>query len=199
MKKLFLVILVLSIIYPLSILMSKDIKIPNFPKGTLKILQGDKELEIPIEIADTPELWSFGLMYRKDIPWDYGMLFVFETDERGAFWMKNTFIPLDIAFIDSKGKIFNIQRMLPCEDDECPIYTSPKPYRYALEVKAGFFEKFGFKEESSIKYYLLLTLPYSIYYNYYRRGSSSVGRASASQAEGRGFEPRFPLQFFVPT
>jgi uncharacterized membrane protein (UPF0127 family) len=92
-------------------------------------------------------------MYRKDIPWEYGMLFVFDQDERGAFWMKNTLIPLDIAFIDSDGKIFNIQRMIPCQGEDCPIYTSPKPYRYALEVKAGFFEKFGFKEGSTMRYW----------------------------------------------
>ena len=81
------------------------------------------------------------------------MFFVFEQDENGAFWMENTLVPLDIAFIDAEGKIFNIQRMFPCEGDECPIYTSPKPYRYALEVKAGFFDRFGFKEGSIIRYW----------------------------------------------
>ena len=126
-------------------------KIPNFSKGKLKIYDGDKELIIPIEIANRPELWSFGLMFRDDIPWEYGMLFIFPSEESGGFWMKNTYIPLDIAFIDSDKTIFNIQRMLPCNDDNCPVYYSPKPYRYALEVKAGFFERFGFKEGSKIK------------------------------------------------
>lgn len=128
-----------------------SIKIPNFPKGKLKIYDGEKELIIPIEIANKPDLWSFGLMFREDIPWEYGMLFIFPSDENGGFWMKNTYIPLDIAFIDSNKTIFNIQRMQPCYDDNCPIYYSPKPYRYALEVKAGFFERFGFKEGSKIK------------------------------------------------
>jgi len=126
-------------------------RIPDFPKGKLKIYDGDKELIIPIEIANRPELWSFGLMFREDIPWEYGMLFIFPNEESGGFWMKNTYIPLDIAFIDSDKTIFSIQRMLPCSDDNCPIYYSPKPYRYALEVKAGFFERFGFKEGSKIK------------------------------------------------
>lgn len=128
-----------------------DVKIPNFPKGRLRIYQEGKEIVIPVEIANKPELWSFGLMYREDIPWEYGMLFVFPSDEFGGFWMKNTLIPLDIAFIDSSKTIFNIQRMVPCTDDNCPIYYSPKPYRYALEVKAGFFEKFGFREGSKIQ------------------------------------------------
>ena len=126
-------------------------RIPDFPKGKLKIYDGDKELIIPIEIANRPELWSFGLMFREDIPWEYGMLFIFPNEESGGFWMKNTYIPLDIAFIDSDKTIFSIQRMLPCNDDNCPVYYSPKPYRYALEVKAGFFERFGFKEGSKIK------------------------------------------------
>jgi len=126
-------------------------RIPDFPKGKLKIYDGDKELIIPIEIANRPELWSFGLMFREDIPWEYGMLFIFPNEESGGFWMKNTYIPLDIAFIDSDKTIFSIQRMLPCSDDNCPVYYSPKPYRYALEVKAGFFERFGFKEGSKIK------------------------------------------------
>lgn len=126
-------------------------RIPDFPKGKLKIYDGDKELIIPIEIANRPELWSFGLMFREDIPWEYGMLFIFPNEESGGFWMKNTYIPLDIAFIDSDKTIFSIQRMLPCSDDNCPVYYSPKPYRYTLEVKAGFFERFGFKEGSKIK------------------------------------------------
>jgi len=151
-KGLFLISLMILMMYP-SYLMGEDVEIPRFPKGMLEISQGDNVLQIPIEIADTPELWAFGLMYRKDIPWEYGMLFVFDQDERGAFWMKNTLIPLDIAFIDSDGKIFNIQRMIPCQGEDCPIYTSPKPYRYALEVKAGFFEKFGFKEGSTMRYW----------------------------------------------
>ncbi|HON71858.1 MAG TPA: DUF192 domain-containing protein [bacterium] len=128
-----------------------DIEIPEFPRGRLRIYQGDRELIIPIEIADKPELWSFGLMYREDIPWNYGMLFVFPSNESGGFWMKNTLVSLDIAFIDSSKTIFNIQRMVPCNDDDCPVYYSPKPYRYALEVKAGFFEKFGFSEGSGIE------------------------------------------------
>ncbi|HOJ92429.1 MAG TPA: DUF192 domain-containing protein [Dictyoglomaceae bacterium] len=122
----------------------------NFPKGRLRITQDGKSIEIPVEIADKDELWTLGLMYRKDIPWRYGMIFIFPEDTQDGFWMKNTYIPLDIAFIDAEGKIFNIQRMVPCEGEECPIYTSPKPYRYALEVKAGFFEKFGFREGAKI-------------------------------------------------
>lgn len=128
-----------------------DVKIPKFPKGSLRIYDDNKELVIPIEIANKPELWSFGLMYREDIPWEYGMLFIFPSDELSGFWMKNTLVPLDIAFIDSSKTIFNIQRMEPCNSDDCPVYYSPRPYRYALEVKAGFFERFGFDVGSKVE------------------------------------------------
>lgn len=128
-------------------------QIPNFPKGILKIYQKDKTLEIPIEIADREELHSFGLMFRKDISWNFGMLFIFEKDVNYGFWMRNTYVPLEIAFIDSNKTIFNIQKMFPCNDEQCKIYYSPKPYRYALEVKMGFFKKFGFKEGAKIEYW----------------------------------------------
>ncbi|MBC7319705.1 DUF192 domain-containing protein [bacterium] len=151
MKKRVVLFLLVSMLFLSIQISSSDIKIPNFPKGRLRIYDEGKELIIPIEIANRPELWSFGLMFREDIPLEYGMLFIFPDDEDGGFWMKNTYIPLDIAFIDSNKTIFNIQRMLPCTDENCPVYYSPKPYRYALEVKAGFFERFGFREGSKIQ------------------------------------------------
>lgn len=151
MRRKILLLLLVFILFLGTQSYSSDIKIPNFPKGRLRIYDGEKELIIPIEIANKPELWSFGLMFREDIPWEYGMLFIFPTDEYGGFWMKNTYISLDIAFIDSNKTIFNIQRMFPCTDKDCPVYYSPKPYRYALEVKAGFFERFGFKEGCKIQ------------------------------------------------
>jgi uncharacterized membrane protein (UPF0127 family) len=151
-KKIFIILIILITLTFATKTQERDIKIPNFPKGILKIYQGDKTLEIPIEIADEDELYYFGLMYRKDIPWNYGMLFIFPKDVDYGFWMKNTYISLDIAFIDSNKVIFNIQKMYPCDNNICKIYYSPKPYRYALEVKMGFFEKFGFKEGAKIEY-----------------------------------------------
>ncbi|MGB9857883.1 MAG: DUF192 domain-containing protein [Dictyoglomaceae bacterium] len=152
MRKVFLILIALSFIILLAIGKEKNIKIPEFPKGILLIYQGNKSLEIPIEIADREELYTFGLMFRKDIPWNYGMLFVFSKDVDYGFWMENTYIPLEIAFIDSNKTIFNIQKMFPYKDDQYKIYYSPKPYRYALEVKMGFFKRFGFKEGAKIEY-----------------------------------------------
>ncbi len=150
----FIVFTVLLVIIMFSLFSLGKGNSSKFPRGKLLITQGERALQIPIEIADRDELWTLGLMYRKSIPWEYGMLFVFPYDTNAGFWMKNTYVPLDIAFISADGIIFNIQRMEPCKDQEnCPIYYSPKPYRYALEVKAGFFEKYGFSVGAKIKYW----------------------------------------------
>ena len=78
-------------------------------------------------------------MNREELPENQGMLFVFESTRILSFWMRNTFIPLDIAFIDDAGKIVDIQRMEPL--DESKSYTSAAPALYALEVNAGWFAK----------------------------------------------------------
>ena len=113
----------------------------KFPKGTLVFYCGDREFKMRVEIADTPSLRSVGLMYRKDVPYSYGMFFVFDEDTTSGFWMKNTYIPLEIAFIDRNGVIFEIKKMKPCLQEPCEVYYSSRPYRYALEVKDGFFER----------------------------------------------------------
>ncbi|MGY4687643.1 DUF192 domain-containing protein [Petrotoga sp. DB-2] len=144
-------ILLISIIF-FTNLFSQSINMPEFPKGTLTISQEGSILTIPIEIANTNELREFGLMYKEDIPEDYGMLFVFPTPGIRGFWMKNTFVELDIAFIDSSGTILDIQNMKPCEESTCPIYIIYKPFKFALEVKAGFFDRYGFIEGAKIEW-----------------------------------------------
>lgn len=79
------------------------------------------------------------------------MFYIFPEDTMSGFWMVGVRIPLDVAFIDSNKKIINIQTMFPCKF-YCPMYFSPKPYRYALETKAGFFKKFGFGAGCEISY-----------------------------------------------
>jgi uncharacterized membrane protein (UPF0127 family) len=77
-------------------------------------------------------------------PEDRGMLFVFGEEQELSFWMKNTLIPISIAFIHSEGRIVDIQDMKPLDDDP-PSYVSAEPARYALEVNQGFFEERGIK------------------------------------------------------
>ena len=92
------------------------------------------------EIAQTPEERSRGLMFRKNLPDGEGMLFVFDRDEILSFWMRNTYIPLSIAFIFSDGRIFEIRDMHP--HDETSVRSS-RSGRYALEVPQGWFSRAG--------------------------------------------------------
>lgn len=93
---------------------------------------------VSAEIADEPKEREQGLMFRKHLPRDEGMLFVFETPAVLSFWMKNTLIPLDIAFFDAKGNFVSSASMEPCNADPCPQYRSNGEAVYALEVAAGF-------------------------------------------------------------
>ena len=101
-----------------------------------------------VEIVQDVEARQQGLMHRDDLPMDEGMLFVFETTRILSFWMRNTFIPLDIAFITEDGEVVDIQRMEPL--NESKSYISTKPALYALEVNAGWFEKNGVKAGSRV-------------------------------------------------
>ena len=105
---------------------------------------GGEKVEVRVEIADDDFEMSRGLMYRTALAEDRGMLFVYPDEEERSFWMRNTLIPLSIAFMDSEGRIVDIQDMKPLDDDP-PHYVSAEPARYALEVNKGFFEERGVK------------------------------------------------------
>jgi uncharacterized membrane protein (UPF0127 family) len=103
---------------------------------------GGEKVEVQVEIADDTSEQARGLMYRTALAQDRGMLFVFSGEKQRSFWMKNTLIPLSIAYIDSEGRIVDIQDMKPLDDDP-PHYVSTEPARYALEVNRGYFEERG--------------------------------------------------------
>lgn len=118
----------------------------QFDRGTLHIHQGNRRVTLNIEIARSVEARSQGLMLRKSLPDDAGMLFVFEEDARWGFWMKNTLIPLSIGFVDSRWRLLEILDMSVAADPTAgpfPIYEPSQPYRYALEVNQGFFQRRG--------------------------------------------------------
>jgi len=96
------------------------------------------QTEIEIEIADTAEARRTGLMNRKSMDENHGMLFVFESDQKLSFWMKNTLIPLSIAYISSDGEILEIYDMKP--ESLRPV-ESVNSVRYALEMNQGWFER----------------------------------------------------------
>lgn len=119
---------------------------PKFDRGTLTITQGSKRVVLSVEVARTTETRSYGLMLRRSLPENAGMLFVFDEDGRWGFWMKNTLIPLSIGFIDRQWRLIQVQDMRVADDPErgpFPIYESAEAYRYALEVNQGFFERKG--------------------------------------------------------
>ena len=97
-----------------------------------------KEKEIRVEVARTPEERAVGLMARKHLGKEEGMLFIFEEEGYHSFWMKDTLIPLSIAFIDREGRIVKITDMKPLTLTSHP---PPKPILYALEMNQGWFSK----------------------------------------------------------
>jgi uncharacterized membrane protein (UPF0127 family) len=99
---------------------------------------------IHAELAQIPTQWQKGLMFRKSIPADSGMLFIFPAEATQSFWMKNTLIPLDIIFISADNKIVDIKNNFqPCAADPCPVYQSAAPVKYVLEVNAGVVREKG--------------------------------------------------------
>jgi hypothetical protein len=105
--------------------------------------------EIRVEVAQTPEERSYGLMGRKHLGKDEGMLFIFETEDYHGFWMKDTFLPLSIAFIGKDGRIVWITDMKPLTLDS---HVPPKAILYALEMNKGWFTSHGVKVGDEIRF-----------------------------------------------
>ncbi|WP_425340619.1 DUF192 domain-containing protein [Caldimonas aquatica] len=103
---------------------------------------------IRAEVARTPEQRQTGLMFRKELAPNDAMLFVFELPAQQCFWMKNTLIPLSIAFLRDDGTIVNIADMKPQTLDS---HCSAEPVRFALEMNQGWFAKRGLKPGAKIK------------------------------------------------
>ncbi len=100
-----------------------------------------------VEIAATESSRSYGLMQRQSLPRNHGMLFVFDNAGMPCFWMKNTPLPLSIAFVDAKGRIVNISDMRPHSlDEHCPA----APVVYALEMEQGWFHQNNIKAGATV-------------------------------------------------
>lgn len=111
---------------------------PLPPSGNAWVIfDGDT---VVAEVADTPEARERGLMFREELPEGEGMLFVFEDTDIRSFWMRDTYVPLDIAFLDSALRIVDIQPMEP-ETEE--FTESSEPAMFALEVPRGWFDEQG--------------------------------------------------------
>jgi uncharacterized membrane protein (UPF0127 family) len=118
-------------------------------QSLLKIPLYINDKEIWAEVAKTPQEMAKGLMGRKHLGQDEGMLFIFETEDYHAFWMKGTLIPLSIAFIDKEGRIVKITDMKPLTLES---HSPPAPVLYALEMKKGWFSAKGIKVGDTVRF-----------------------------------------------
>jgi uncharacterized membrane protein (UPF0127 family) len=119
------------------------------PVVTLKNAQG-QEVLVRVEVAATSREREQGLMHRKHLDPDAGMLFVYPFDSMQSFWMKDTFIPLDIIFIGNNRRIVGIaQNTKPLSLERIQVDT---PSRFILEVNAGFAKKRGIREGSQVRF-----------------------------------------------
>jgi len=103
---------------------------------------------IQAEVAQSPDERSTGLMFRKEMGTNEGMLFAFEQPAQQCFWMKNTLLPLSIAFIADDGSIVNIDHMKP---QTLESHCSVKPVRFVLEMNEGWFDKRGIKPGAKLR------------------------------------------------
>jgi uncharacterized membrane protein (UPF0127 family) len=119
--------------------------LPSLPTVELRI----KDAHIYAEVVSKPEDRALGLMFRRSLAPDSGMLFVFDSPAFQRFWMKNTLIPLSIAYITRDSLISDILEMAPL--DTTTPYISSKPVRYALEMNSGWFQSKGIKSGDTIR------------------------------------------------
>ena len=115
----------------------------GFDDGTVLIDTGGDSVLVDVEVADTPAERGRGLMFRRSLPPNAGMVFIYFEPHDGGFWMKNTYVPLSIAFFDRDGEILRILDMRPCRRDPCRIYDPGVAYWGALEVDRGAFDRWG--------------------------------------------------------
>ena len=121
---------------------------PALPVATIVVRDADRRVALTVEVAATPADRQRGLMFRDTLAENAGMLFLFPRDTRTGFWMKDTKIPLSIAFIDAGGRVVSIRDGRPFDET---IIDPGTEYRYALEVNQGWFERHGFSGEIRVE------------------------------------------------
>jgi len=125
----------------------------NFPKGTIKV----DNVVLQVEIADTDPARTRGLMFHDKLPYDKGMIFVFDDEQVRSMWMLNMQFPLDLIWFDHEGNVVHIERNAePCksalETMACTFQNADnKNAQYVLEVTAGFVDKFNITEKSKLQ------------------------------------------------
>lgn len=136
-------IVCLLVLLPIACAKTPPTSAPKVKQAIAKISlgTGERSVEITAEIARTPEERAQGLMFRRYLPPMEGMYFIFEKQAVQSFWMKNTYIPLDMIFIDETMRVVGILESVEPETTTTRHVTSPS--KYVLEVNAGFAQKWG--------------------------------------------------------
>ncbi len=114
----------------------------SYKHGVVTFAEHGETTRVRVEVADTDASQEFGLMCRTSLAPDAGMLFWFADTTQDSFWMKNTLIPLSIAFLDDSWRVVGLMDMAVAPDPQngpFPLYAPKASYRYALEVNQGFF------------------------------------------------------------
>jgi uncharacterized membrane protein (UPF0127 family) len=141
----FAVLLLLLVAAPATLAQS----LQTFPTGELTIESTSGPHKFTVEIATTPAQMEQGLMFRRAMAPDAGMLFVFKTPSQGSMWMKNTFIPLDMLFIDREGRIINIaERRVP---ESLDTAAAAAPARAVLELNGGTAARLGIQPGDRVR------------------------------------------------
>lgn len=115
----------------------------------------DNVSEYVLEVADEPDEREKGLMHRRSLSRNGGMVFVYEKSEVRSFWMKNTYVPLDIIFLNSSKHVINIERARPepwTPEHKLEHYTSEQPARYVIEVSAGSADSMGVSKGTEVRW-----------------------------------------------
>jgi uncharacterized membrane protein (UPF0127 family) len=127
----------------LSFACSSTVHQADLPRGTLRVTTRTGEARLDVELATNGRARTIGLMNRPKLDPNAGMVFVFDGPHVGGFWMKDTLIPLSIAFWDGSGRILKILHMTPCQADPCPVYNPEVTYVGAVEANRGWFDAHG--------------------------------------------------------
>jgi uncharacterized membrane protein (UPF0127 family) len=116
---------------------------PTGSFDAIRISHDGASSTLHVAVADTDEERANGLMHATHLPADRGMAFVFPTPTTATFWMKDTLIPLSIAFV-ADGRVVALREMMPCTSDPCATYDAGgTPYTLAIEANAGYFRSSG--------------------------------------------------------
>ncbi len=143
---------IIGVVGMLSIPSDAKLESVEFPRGTIKF--GGEVLEV--QVADTKPRQVRGLMFQEELPYDEGMIFVYDSPGVYSLWMLNMQFPLDMIWFDEDGNIVHIERDVPpcksaLETATCTVVNPGAEASYILEVTAGFIERFGITEDSVLE------------------------------------------------